>query len=279
MLYKKRIIIHISFYLLSITITTIITMTRNSLKRKCRNNKNANTIKNPYLKKEKEEEEEKSYNEKKLTNDKTALFFNYIKGCEKDIINLQKKLKFFGFKCIDIELNNINDFHKQLQKRIKRKISGIIIIFFFGYGYHNEYYEYIYLGSSAKESISYRVFYDKLLDFIEDNETIVLFTNTCFKKPKAETLHIRMTVDFEEDFEKEEQEKDSYFEIQKNYIYHFFTRIDGTCKRGSLLTRVFLNNIKEKEELEKFSEKICSEIDGKTWNNDKYYCSYIYSDD
>ena len=54
-------------------------------------------------------------NEKKSTDYKTALFFNHIKGFEKDLAFIQEMLKDLGWKCIDLDVNSINDFQIQFQ--------------------------------------------------------------------------------------------------------------------------------------------------------------------
>ena len=257
-------------------------MTRENLNRKCKNDTNTFTVKKKAIRKEIEEKEEKrrkKNNEKKSINDKTALFFSYIKGCRKDVVNLKKFLNSLGWKCIDIEVNGIDDFQTQFQKQIKRKISGTMMVFFFGY--ENEENDHIFLGSSRKESISYNVFYDELTKFQEDNEAIILFTNTCFIE--IETL---------EEEEEEEEEELLYIKNRKD-IYHFFTKINGTCKRGSLLTHLLLHDVKKKGKQEEEKEisfskmtlKLCEKMyDFKIWNDDLYrvsshQCYFEYKSD
>ena len=268
-------------------------MTRENLNRKCKNNTNTFTVKKRAIKKENEEKEEKrrkKNNEKKSIDDKTALFFSYIKGYRKDVVNLKKFLNSLGWKCIDVEVNGIDDFQTQFQKKIKRKISGTMIVFYFGYGYDRKYSDQIFLGSSTKESISYELFYDELTKFQENNEVIILFTNTCYRDPAVETLeHIHIEEEEEEDKEKEIEEEEELYIRRRNDVYHFFTRIVGTCERGSLLTHSLLNNVKKNKKQEEISFfKLRFKLykimyDGKMWNNDIYGVSrcwlfYKYTD-
>ena len=180
----------------------------------------------------------------------TALFFNSIEGCKDDVINLKKRLEDLGWKCLDVKVNAMEDFQKQ-----KLKISSkIMMVFFFGYGYGNQ----MFLGSSSKESVIYEVFYQKMSEFQEEKNQIILFSNICFKIPVRGKVKEYIKL-----------EKDGHF----NEVYHLCTETEGTCKRGSLLTHILLNNEEEKDDtFTKTGRKLYNKINNvKTWNDDEYY--------
>ena len=187
----------------------------------------------------------------------TVLFFNYIDGCKNDVINLKERFENLGgWECLEVKINNMKDFQKQ--REIIKVSSGTMMVFFFGYGYG----EQIFLGTSTKESVSYLVFFEKLNEFQNKNKDnqVIVFTNTCFKKPVDHTYE--------------------YVELEKfpKRIYHFCTEINGTCeKEGSLVTHILLNHMKEKDLP---FEKMANELSGKInaahqWNEDKYYSYWL----
>ena len=201
---------------------------------------------------------EKEKKEKEKANGGTALFFNYIDGCKNDVINLRERLENLGgWKCMEVKVNEMKDFRKE-QREIIKISSGIMMVFFFGYGYEDQ----IFLGTSTKESVSYLVFFEKLNEFQNKNKDnqVIVFTNTCFKKPVDHTYE--------------------YVELEKfpKRIYHFCTEINGTCeKEGSLVTHILLNHMKEKDLP---FEKMANELSGKInaahqWNEDKYYSYWL----
>lgn len=182
----------------------------------------------------------------------TAVFFNCIEGCKKDIINLKKRLENLGWECIKVEINSMKDF-----QNIEIKISyRVMMVFFFGYGYENQ----MFLGTSTKESISYRVFFQKMNEIqkesFDDNNQVVVFTNLCFKKPVGDTYEY---VELEEELRN---------------IHYFHVEINGTCeKEGSLLTHILLNDMKKKDlPFADMARKLCGKIKAfDIWKEGKYY--------
>ena len=201
----------------------------------------------------------------------TALFFNYIEGCENDVINLKKRLENLEWECIDVKVNRVNDFQEQ---NIKVS-SKIMMVFFFGYGYDYGNGAMMFLGSSTKESISYEIFYQNMDEFQEkddddddnnnndDNDNyIILFTNICIKKPVATVIETRRYVEY------------------LGNIHHFCTEINGTCEKkggGSLMTHILLNEIKKDLPFDKMARELSNKIDNiSNWNEDEYHSYWLY---
>ena len=192
-------------------------------------------------------------NETSITSCGTAVFFNCIEDCKNDVFNLKKRLENLGWVCIEVEINSMKDFQN---KEIKIS-SGIMMVFFFGYGYEDQ----MFLGTSTKESVSDWLFFQKMNEIqkesFDDNNKVVIFTNLYFKNPVDDTYE--------------------YVELEEHprNIYHFhIIEINGTCeKTGSLLTHILLNDMEKKDlPFGDMAEKLTGKIKAfDKCNKGKYY--------
>ena len=207
-----------------------------------------------------------------------ALFFNYINGCNDDVINLKKRLD--GWICKDMPVNSIEDLEKEL-KNVKEEQEHcftddeIVIVFFYGYGYENNTYpkdkeeksNMIYLGNKENSSsISYELFYKKIGKLLSINNSLILFTNICLKQ------RLRGYT-FESMVEEKENKCD-------NNTFHFITYvIEGTCDEGSLMTHILLHDLFScSVNFNKFANKLKKKINMRSkFKGGKYLSYYKYA--
>ena len=113
-----------------------------------------------------------------------VLFFNYIENNNEDIINLKNKLNGLGLKYRDMKdkVESMEDLQKEFRNLVNQKeISDdtLTLVIFLGYSYR----DLIFLGSSRKESISYRALHEEINKIQKKNNNIILFTILRYKEP------------------------------------------------------------------------------------------------
>ena len=113
----------------------------------------------------------------------TVFFFNCFNesdDCKKNIEKLSSLFKSNGHQCFNMNnINSLNDIKNSINNMYK-PIFGMIIIFFFGYGYGNDH---IYLETS-NESVSYMNFLLEMNKVRIQGNPIVLFSNISYKSPQ-----------------------------------------------------------------------------------------------
>ena len=179
-----------------------------------------------------------------------ALFLNNIQGCKEDVKVLKEKLNKLKYQCEDLVIETKKDFKRVVNKNCK---SGTLIVFFFGYGYG----EQMYLGLSNTESISFQSFCLEIKKFQENkNDTLILFTNICWKSKFSETKEYRT------------------HEIPEQ-VLHFCIDIEGECGNGSFMTECILKLKNESgREFKTLARRLSNEINTKIeeeWKGGKYY--------
>ena len=127
-----------------------------------------------------------------------VLFFNYIENNNEDIINLKNKLNSFGLKYRDMKdkIETMVDLRDEFRNLVNQKeISDdtLTFVIFLGYGYK----DLIFLGSSRKESISYRALHEEINKIQKNNNNIILFTILRYKEPARNFVkeYIKQKVD------------------------------------------------------------------------------------
>ena len=136
-----------------------------------------------------------------------------------------------------------------------------ILVFYYGYGYG----DYVFIGQNNKESISYKHLCGLFvaLDQRRSNSTVV-FTNICFKaKDITRTTVIPSPSEF----------------VNHNNIYHMIVKVNGTCAKGSLLTKAILNELCKNEPDREFSiltSRIGSRIKSLEGSNGDSYLTSVW---
>ena len=187
------------------------------------------------------------------SNHGTALFFNYLEGCENDIRDLKTRLTDIGWKCRVVEVKKIKDFRREWQKN-REDVAGTILVFFFGYGYERQ----LFIGSSVEESLFWPVLYEQLNKYKKKHEALILFTNTCFKQPANNV------------YEHCERDRDNSI----SDIFHMVIQVNGNCEEGSLMTRILLHEMENSPyNFSNMARNLSWKInDYRKWKEDKYYC-------
>ena len=194
------------------------------------------------------------FDESRLYSDKPGkvLFFNYINGCRQDVVNLKKKMTNLGWICEDVNADSLKDL-RNISEGKGKSYSGTIMVFFFGYGYEDQ----LFLGLSTDESVSYKIFYQELKKFQTRDEALIVFTNSCFKKPNKTTYE--------------------YVEVDNLAwdVFHFCIKTNGKCQVGSLMANVILNKLEDlRYDFLEFATKFTGEINNPTdWEGD-VCCAY-----
>lgn len=190
-----------------------------------------------------------------------VLFFNYIDGYRQDVIALENKLTDLGWECDHVNVNSVKNLREIQREKGRREggqggYPGTIMVFFFGYGYDDTTYDYLFLGTSTVESLSFEVFYHEVKQFQRRGDALILFTGTYFKQPKQNTCKY---VSFSECGD----------------VFHSITLINGTCQNGSLVAHVLLNKMEDKTwEICQMASHLNKEINSqKKWGGDEY-CHY-----
>ena len=159
----------------------------------------------------------------------TVFFFNCLNDTDGDCKENIRKLSllFFsnGYNCIySSQVNSLDDIKNVFNAT--GQISGLIIIFFFGYGYGDGFGEdYMYLGTTANESISCLGFCFEVDKIRVQGNPIILFSNFSTKPRQKETMQYDPPIS-------------SLIDI----IHYCVIFIDGT-ENSSLLTNSFIDEI------------------------------------
>ena len=210
-----------------------------------------------------------------------AVFINSITSCEQDVAKLKMKMTDLGWKCEKVNATCLDELRRELRvlllpppqkkvvvdiilserkiksKKKKRGYPETIIVFFFGYGYSNQ----LFIGESTSDSFSYSALYGEIKKVQKGDEALMVFTSVCFKKPDKNTNeHFESTEPCDE-------------------VYHICVKINGECKKGSLMTYIILNEMGDLtyEKFDKMARKLCDRINQHSqWQDDKYRAYYIY---
>ena len=196
-----------------------------------------------------------------------AFFFNSIEGCQLDVLNLKWRLDTHHWVCKDVIVNDLEDFPKQA-KILLNLAGGVlnpfktVIVFFYGYGFVSEHYEFYFLGTSTKIAISREILYEQLDYFRAEESVLVVFTNICRKLPVPRFTY-------------------QYLEPEKIgwNVFHIDTTITGTgnCHRGSWMTYLLLHNMdifSPTWNCYLIAKKLMREMEKKRmWKDDYYQCS------